>query len=487
MRLLAADHLPGLAIAPPALPGPWVLPSGLPRAHRDRLVALLARALGGAVPDLALAELRWGQRGLVETGRLRLPEPALVWWRIGDLDRTDPREVLGSAHRIAPGLAVFDFDRADSRPHGLPALGWLGPLKLEVLRRLTDLILDRLPVPEAEAVVEVFKQLCEQILSPIDLLDAADHILEGLAEGLSLAKARAVAIGRVIADRFPPDLTGEVMVGALLALAGRQSFDSQGPWFLTKYGLMDQLGQPMPPASLLTDEEVLKATLRTVARSLRLSQPLASLAPGLIEPASVRARIAWVNRPPALNAPATNLSLLSVESPSLAAALDLLRSGVIEEALQHLGRARWDPVDTRSAAETYRALAYSLVAVDEQQWGGKFERPAALLERAGVLFEASQAINEAIRARIVAGNAYRRSFQPASAWSQFLRAGTLAQQVGQDDLIAEAFAALADVMETNGAWDQAIEIREREVLPRLTQPSKHLSRLLTICSIASPP
>ena len=54
MRYFAGDVLPELRLGP-TMATPWVLPSGLNRQHRSRLVNLLAAALRGADPGLRLS------------------------------------------------------------------------------------------------------------------------------------------------------------------------------------------------------------------------------------------------------------------------------------------------------------------------------------------------------------------------------------------------------------------------------------------------
>src|SRR5262245_22336775 len=113
------------------------MPFGLPRGHRDRLAALLAQALRALEPDLSMIQLRWAERHFLLSGRLALPSSVLVWWRVNAVPVVDPQAVVLDGSKLTPGLALYDFDSEAN----LPAEAWLGPLKMNVLRRIQDRLL----------------------------------------------------------------------------------------------------------------------------------------------------------------------------------------------------------------------------------------------------------------------------------------------------------------------------------------------------------
>ncbi|HEX2567908.1 MAG TPA: tetratricopeptide repeat protein [Polyangia bacterium] len=240
-------------------------------------MALLARTLRAATPGLSLVQVRWVERSLIEEGRLRLDPPVLLWWRIDHALPVDPREVLRTGSRLSPSLAVFDFDR----PHELPALGWLGPLKLEVLRCLTDVLLDHPPVPQAEEIHALLQDLAVHLLSPVDLLDAAEAMLASAMVRGSAKEARSEALARIIGARFSlTEGDGEVPVRAVVALGRGQPIESRMREVLAKAGLMEG-HERLPPAELLGEVPVLRAVVTELASNYPLPRPLTELAPGV--------------------------------------------------------------------------------------------------------------------------------------------------------------------------------------------------------------
>jgi hypothetical protein len=201
MRRFAADQVPRLSVAAAELPGPWVVPWALPRRHKDRLVALLGQALCRFDDRLRFIELRWAERYFIEEGRIVPPQPALVWWRIAAIPAVEPESVIEAAPRLVPGLAVYDFEGEAE----LPALGWLGPLKVRLLHRLIDALMDDRLVFEPEDVVRTLNDAARTIVSPIDLLDLCESLIDLALLGRSADEARVEGISRVLASRFAPE------------------------------------------------------------------------------------------------------------------------------------------------------------------------------------------------------------------------------------------------------------------------------------------
>jgi hypothetical protein len=199
VRFFAGDHFPRLAAQSGDLPRPWVMPLGLPRDHRDRLAVLLAQALRAIEPSLTMIQLRWAERHFLLSGRLALPSSVLVWWRVNAIPVVDPQAVVLDGSRLTPGLALYDFDSEAS----LPAEAWLGPLKMGVLHRIQDRLLDERPIAAHEEIADAIRELSAKLISPIDLVDAAEAMVEVEAQGEGLEAAKAEAAGRVTQGARP--------------------------------------------------------------------------------------------------------------------------------------------------------------------------------------------------------------------------------------------------------------------------------------------
>jgi hypothetical protein len=217
MRRFAADQVPRLSVAAAELPGPWVVPWALPRRHKDRLVALLGQALCRFDDRLRFIELRWAERYFIEEGRIVPPQPALVWWRIAAIPAVEPESVIEAAPRLVPGLAVYDFEGEAE----LPALGWLGPLKVRLLHRLIDALMDDRLVFEPEDVVRTLNDAARTIVSPIDLLDLCESLIDLALLGRSADEARVEGISRVLASRFAPEAGDRAPADPLIEALGQ--------------------------------------------------------------------------------------------------------------------------------------------------------------------------------------------------------------------------------------------------------------------------
>lgn len=193
MRLFPGDDVPDLSALAQEMPEPWLMPRGLSRAHRDRLGTMVVRTVRRFDPRIQAVQLRWAEVSHLREGRLRLPERVLVWWR-SDEPADDPAEVLHEAPRLVRGLHLLDLDRDP----GSVSLGWLGPLKVRLLHTLTDALLERVRDVDVELLIDGLNDAAERLVSPIDLLDFAETLVEARSAGASLAEAREEAIAAVL-------------------------------------------------------------------------------------------------------------------------------------------------------------------------------------------------------------------------------------------------------------------------------------------------
>lgn len=277
MRIFAGDVIPDLALVAAALPRPWVLPNGLNRKHRNRLIRVLHAALQGARPDLRLGEIRWGERDLVAQGRIRLPPAVLIRWRIEPLPGVDRREVMREGHRICPDLSVFDFGRIA----GEEALAWLGPLKMEVLHRLIDALMNEPPVGIVDALAGHLQDLARFVRSPVDLIDGAEAMVEQVMLGQTARSARAEANARIIAAHFddePADRDAGEIIRALVQVAGQAEVSQESRKLLERVGIMEPgLDRPLPVADLLGDEDVMPRAQRLIVARFPLRERIPEL------------------------------------------------------------------------------------------------------------------------------------------------------------------------------------------------------------------
>ena len=191
MRLFPDDDVPDLTAFPQEMPSPWLMPRGLSRRHRDRLGALVVRAVRRFDPRVRCVQLRWVEAPYVREGRIRLPERALVWWR-SDTVAERARDVLHDAPKVAPALHMLDLDGDP----GVEAFGWLAPIKAELAHRLADALLERPVDVDPEPLIDAIDEAAERLVSPVDLLDFAEHLIQARASGSTLEEARADASRR---------------------------------------------------------------------------------------------------------------------------------------------------------------------------------------------------------------------------------------------------------------------------------------------------
>ncbi|AGP35115.1 hypothetical protein BE04_43965 [Sorangium cellulosum] len=389
MRLFAGDHFPRLAVQSGDLPRPWVIPLGLPRAHRDRLAVLLAQALRALEPDLRLVQLRWAERHALLSGRINLPSSVLVWWRVDAVPVVDPQAVILDGSKMTPGLALYDFDQEVS----LPAEAWLGPLKMGVLHRILDRLLDERPVRGYEEMADAVREISAKLNSPIDLVDAAEAMVEAEAQGEGLDAAKAEAIGRIIAGRFATG-AAEAAVRALVTVGRGEALGAEGREALRRAGFADT-GGVLPILDLLRDDEVLRRTLLHVAALRRFEGSIAELAPGLFPEAEGRAVPTQAGRdivstevPSAVEA--RSPSLPEPDAMAVRAALKLIEDGDAESGARLLLRSRQQRDDSAWSNDDLHVAGLTLyrLAINENRRRGENVDPAAIA-RIAALYEAA--------------------------------------------------------------------------------------------------
>jgi tetratricopeptide (TPR) repeat protein len=468
VRLFAGDHFPRLAIQSGDLLRPWVMPLGLPRAHRDRLAALLAQALRALEPGIALVQLRWAERHSLRSGRITLPSSVLVWWRIDAIPVVDPQAVILDGSKRTPGLTLYDFDQEVS----LPAEAWLGPLKMGVLHRILDRLLDDRPVATHEEIADAVREISAKLISPIDLVEAAEAMVEVEAQGEGLDAAKAEAVGRVLAGRLATG-PADAAVRGLVAVGRGTELGAEEREALRKAGLADAAGL-QPVLDLLRDEKVLRRTLLRLAAQRQLDASIAELAPGLFPEERVLSAQPGVEMLP-LQAPSEKvdvdegaLSLPEPHSPVVRHALDLIQRGDAEAgsrllllALQRREDRSWTGEDLRTAG-----LLLLRVATHEEEKRGQsmdasvLERIAVLCEAASDLLERGGAATRAVMALHGAGFARTLLSRWSDAAVLFERGRSLSAASGDRAGLALCLIGLADVKLRMGRAEEAIENAE---------------------------
>lgn len=285
MRRFAADVIPGLRLSPTEAPRPWVLPSGATRAERDRLTHLLIQALRRFDPALQVIQLRWIERRLLSGGRLSLPDNTLIWWRVqvdGGAPR-DARALAQEAESLHGGLHLLDIDG----PIVNERLGWLGPLKLAVYYGVIDALHEPRPWPNAEALAEVLNELVTLVLSPLDLLDLAESLIDKATSGMRPAEARAWALGHHIAARLNPQ-SAEDCVGCLHAVAARfggKPLEGESRVLWIRAGLLDpEAEDALPIVGTLVEAEVARVAVTQLTLRQHPGRPLKELVPAELLP-----------------------------------------------------------------------------------------------------------------------------------------------------------------------------------------------------------
>ncbi|WP_437613075.1 tetratricopeptide repeat protein [Sorangium sp. So ce834] len=471
MRLFAGDHFPRLAVQSGDLPRPWVMPLGLPRAHRDRLAVLLAQALRALEPDLRLVQLRWAERHALLSGRINLPSSVLVWWRIDAVPVVDPQTVVIDGSKMTPGLTLYDFDQEVS----LPAEAWLGPLKMGVLHRILDRLLDERPVGTYEEVADAVRELSARLVSPIDLVDAAEAMVEVEAQGEGVGAAKAEAIGRIIAGRFATG-PAEAAVRALVTVGRGEALGAEGREALRKAGFADTGGM-LPILDLLRDQEVLRRALLHVAALRRFEGSIAELAPGLFPEAEGRAVPTQAGRdivstevPSAVEA--RSPSLPEPDAMAVRAALKLVEDGDAESGARLLLRSRQQRDDSAWSNDDLHVAGLTLyrLATNENRRRGENIDPAAIA-RIAALYEAASewlersgaAPEEVVTSLFGAGIARAALEQWDAAEALFERGRTLAAAADDWKWLAFCTKRLSQMKLWTGRVPEALEDAEESV------------------------
>jgi hypothetical protein len=285
MRRFAADVIPGLRLSPTEAPRPWVLPSGATRAERDRLTHLLIQGLRRFDPALQVIQLRWIERRLLSGGRLSLPENTLIWWRVqadGGAPR-DARALAQEAESLHGGLHLLDIDG----PIVNERLGWLGPLKLAAYYGVIDALHEPKPWPRVEALAEVLNELVTLVLSPLDLLDLAESLIDKSTSGMRPAEARAWALGHHIAARLSPQ-SAEDSIGCLRAVTerfGGKPLDGEARALWVRAGLLDpEAEDALPIVGTLAEAEVARVAVTQLTLRQHPGRPLKELVPAELLP-----------------------------------------------------------------------------------------------------------------------------------------------------------------------------------------------------------
>ncbi|AUX30296.1 MULTISPECIES: hypothetical protein [Sorangium] len=466
MRLFAGDHFPRLAVQSGDLPRPWVMPLGLPRAHRDRLAGLLAQALRALEPDLRLIQLRWAERHALLSGRINLPSSVLVWWRIDAVPVVDPQTVVIDGSKMTPGLTLYDFDQEVS----LPAEAWLGPLKMGVLHRILDRLLDERPVGTYEEVADAVRELSARLVSPIDLVDAAEAMVEVEAQGEGLDAAKAEAVGRVIAGRFTTGVV-ESAIRALVAVGRDEALGDEEHEALRKAGLADR-GGVVPLLDVLRNEENLRRALLQVVAHRRSEGSIAELPSGLFPEERMPSVRAGVDLAPPQTLSTSSERFSSLPEPQakiIRQARELIHRGDTETGVRVLLRALQQREDIAWASDDLLAAALLLIEVvtqDDVSHGenmdvASVERLAALYDAAIDLLERSGAAPTAT-VNALHGAAFTRVLlhRLHEAAALLERGRSLAVACGYRAGLAFCLSSLAMVTLTMGRANEAMDLAE---------------------------
>ncbi|WP_437946159.1 tetratricopeptide repeat protein [Sorangium sp. So ce296] len=469
MRLFVGDHFLRLAVQSGDLPRPWVMPSGLPRAHRDRLAVLLAQALRALEPDLRLVQLRWAERHALLSGRINLPNSVLVWWRVDTVPVVDPQAVVIEGSKMTPGLALYDFDQEVS----LPAEAWLGPLKMGVLHRILDRLLDERPVAAYEEIADAVREISASLISPVDLVDAAEAMVDVDAQGEGVDAAKAEAVGRVVAGRFASG-SAEIAVRSVIAVGRGEPLGEDAREALRRAGLADT-GGTQPILDLLRDEETLRRAVLQLAALRRFEGSIAELAPGLFpEARGLAVQMDADTMPTQVLSPIEEhpTGLPEPQAVVVRQAKELIEGGdpdagarVLLRSLQQREDSAWTSDDLLIAGLLMSNLAAAhAVRSAERTDAAALERTAALYDAASEWLERSGAATKAaVMALAGAGAARMTLHRWSDAAALFERGRKVA--AGADDREGLAFClnGLAQVKLRMARAREAIEDAEESV------------------------
>lgn len=465
MRLFPADFVPGLSVAPPEMSRPWVIPSYLPRRHKDRLWSLLVAGLHRFDDRLHFVELRWSERHDVQEGRIRLPRPLVARLRGETLSTAEPAAIIEFANRWTPGTPVFDFDNVPS----LVSLGWLGPFKVRVLYCIMDVLLDRPPIEETQPIVDVLQEAARLLLTPIELLDFAELMLERVEFGMSIESARAVAFGDALAARFETIFASDVITRVLAEAAG-SGLSEPAKKALVRVGLMDG-STPVPLLDLVRDPEIRQRATEAFSRRMdeaRWEEQPFEEKPGVPSRAieqpikDVELAIDKV----AVASPIVRDALVRMHEGKIDAATKLLTDALREGTASHFSRE-----DAAAAGQMLQHVARDLHAANdysiEPERIRHSHRAFDLCDTAARYFRRAGANQETVDALLLGAKAARRANEPQLALSLLTQAQGLAPVGTNPRLDAEMRRALGDLQwEKRNFEDAKIEYQQAVQLMR---------------------
>lgn len=439
MRLFPGDEVPRLTAFPEEMGGPWIVPPSFPRLHRRRLAVMVGRAVRAFDPRVRFIELRWADRWHLERGTLRLPPHPLIWWRISAITDT-PGDVLAGAPRLAPGHHLFDCE-ADP---GVTALGWMSPLKVRLLERITEVLVDERPLADPEPLLDALDDAARHLESPIDLLDFTEGLIAQRATGLSMEEAIVDAMAGVVAARL--DVEAVTQETAARFLDALRAAVQPGPFPPAVHAELSLRGfaEPSPEVRLpMLDWLLRPGVLDRAERRLRTAQRPSAWPPAFA-----------ALPPPAIPLPAP---VPEGEEAAADAVLEQIRAGEDRQ---------WDQARKMRAADALLRFAGRLRKDRGHLYDAAvMEREAALLEVAARLAEEAGELMMAIRANVGAADCYRYTGRLRDARERVARAAELAGRTGDsiaraDVLLATGNLSLrqADISGAKAAYEAALPI-----------------------------
>jgi tetratricopeptide (TPR) repeat protein len=414
---------------------------------------MVARAVRVFDPKVRCIQLRWVEAPYVRDGRIKLPERVLVWWRSDTLVE-DAAKVLCDAPKIVHGLHLLDLDGDP----GVEALGWLAPLKIRLLHKLTDALLESGIDVDPEPLIDAINDASARLVSPIDLLDFSERLVEARTSGARLEDAQADAIALVLAERMARESITLIDVEPFAAAMDRAAPSGLLPpdvhSLLLSRGLAEADPAARPP---LLDWFAFPGVYARTLRRLQLhaissGSPLPTAKPSRVETAvgHVQARSESFTRT------ADEKTLQSLEK----------RAEVLLDAVRQGEDRDWPVFKRAEAAALLRALAKELGrARGDLGVASLVEREAALLEVAAQLWEDAAQPGLAATAWLAAAELLILEGQTERVKKASRQAIELAGKTENKNLQARSFKILADVSVSNGdlgaarqAYDAALSL-----------------------------
>ncbi|HSO00382.1 MAG TPA: tetratricopeptide repeat protein [Candidatus Nanopelagicales bacterium] len=345
--------------------------------------------------------------------------------------------MIAEAPRLVPGHHLYDFDLDP----GISSLGWLGPLKVRLLERITDVLLDEQPLNDPEPVLDALEDAARRRVSPMDLIDFAERLVARRASGLGLEEARTDAIAAVLAMRV--DFEKGEQGAASRYVRALHAAAAGGPWSPEVH--QDLLAAGLAEASA----EVRPPVLEWLTR------------PGVLERVEQRLRTG--------NSPSERPPVLAAE-PAEAQAHDISDLEAAAEAVLKEIRAgtdrQWPADRKKGAALALLRFAERLTDERRNQFDSTLlEREAALCATAGMLAEEASEPRVAVVALVSAAESYRLTDRLGEAAQVLERASELAHRDGDDSLLAMVFRArgnlalrMDDLAGAKEAYEEALPL-----------------------------